>query len=141
MMFRLVYLLLLLAAETTIAEKCLHPPPSENYSNQLYAGQWFEVGKYQTIGGAIFQMGTVCTEANFSPYGDVGDGDIGYSSRRDSPDGDMVNATGVLTELDTPGHFSQGHFWPKFDGRGHGNILKDRAATDYNVIYIDEDSA
>ena len=25
-------------------------------------------------------MGTVCTEANFSPYGDVGDGDIG---RRD----------------------------------------------------------
>ena len=21
----------------------------------------------------------------------------------------------------------KGHFWPKFDGRGHGNILKDRA--------------
>ena len=20
----------------------------------------------------------------------------------------------------------KGHFWPKFDGRGHGNILKDR---------------
>ena len=81
-----------MAAETTIAEKCLHPLPSENFSNQLYAGRWFEVivslsakkistslqvGKYQTIGGAIFQMGTVCTEANFSPYGEVGDGDIG----------------------------------------------------------------
>ena len=38
-----------------------------------------QVGKYQTIGGAIFQMGTVCTEANFSPYGEVGDGDIGKS--------------------------------------------------------------
>ena len=37
-----------------------------------------QVGKYQTIGGAIFQIGTVCTEANFSPYGIVGDGDIGY---------------------------------------------------------------
>ena len=89
-MFRPIYLSLLLAAATTIAEKCQHPLPSENYSNQLYAGQWFEVtkssyipfqflqvGKYQTIGGAIFQIGTVCTEANFSPYGDVGDGDIG----------------------------------------------------------------
>lgn len=38
---------------------------------------FLQVGKYQTIGGAIFQIGTVCTEANFSPYGDVGDGDIG----------------------------------------------------------------
>ena len=91
-MSRLACLFLLLAAATTIAEKCLHPPPAENYSNQLYAGQWFEViiklilaewklflqvGKYQTIGGAIFQIGTVCTEANFSPYGIVGDGDIG----------------------------------------------------------------
>merc|ERR1712158_316877 len=106
-MFSLTRLCLLLAAATTIAEKCLHPLPSENFSNQLYAGRWFEVGKYQTIGGAIFQMGTVCTEANFSPYGEVGDGDIGYSSRRDTPDGEMVNATGVLTELDAPGHFEQ----------------------------------
>ena len=38
------------------------------------------MGKYQTIGGAIFQIGTVCTEANFSPYGDVGDGDIGKNN-------------------------------------------------------------
>merc|ERR1711936_984363 len=129
-MFSLTSLCLLLAA-TTIAEKCLHPPPSENFSNQLYAGQWFEVGKYQTIGGAIFQIGTVCTEANFSPYGDVGDGDIGYSSRRDTPNGEMVNATGVLNELDAPGHFSQTLEFFGFEG----------PPTDYNVIYIDEDSA
>merc|ERR1711971_620847 len=130
-MFRHISLSLLLAAGATTAEKCQHPPPSENYSNQLYAGQWFEVGKYQTIGGAIFQIGTVCTEANFSPYGDVGDGDIGYSSRRDTPDGEMVNATGVLEELDAPGHFSQTLEFFGFGG----------PPTDYNVIYIDEDSA
>jgi len=130
-MFYHISVSLLLAAAITIAEKCQHPLPSGNFSNQLYAGQWFEVGKYQTIGGAIFQIGTVCTEANFSPYGDVGDGDIGYSSRRDSPDGDMVNATGVLTELDAPGHFSQTLEFFGFEG----------PPTDYNVIYIDEDSA
>merc|ERR1711872_592607 len=77
-------LFLMVLAGSTQAEKCLHPPPSENYSNQLYAGRWFEVGKYQTLGGSIFQIGTVCTEANFIPYGEVGDGDIGYSSRTDS---------------------------------------------------------
>ena len=42
-MFRHISLSLLLATGATIAEKCQHPPPSENYSNQLYAGQWFEV--------------------------------------------------------------------------------------------------
>ena len=33
----------LLLAATTSAEQCLHPPPSPNYTNALYAGQWFEV--------------------------------------------------------------------------------------------------
>merc|ERR1719285_294547 len=112
-MFRHISLSLLLAAAAAKAEKCQHPPPSENFSNKLYAGQWFEVGKYQTIGGAIFQIGTVCTEANFSP------------------DGEMVNATGVLRELDAPGHFEQTLEFFGFEG----------PPTDYNVIYIDEDSA
>merc|ERR1719209_1042645 len=105
---------------------CLHPPPSESFSNQLYAGRWFEVGKYQTLGGSIFQIGTVCTEANFIPYGEVGDGDIGYSSRRDTPDGEYVNATGTLRELDAPGHFEQTLEFFGFEG----------PPTDYNVIYI-----
>ena len=35
--------LLLLLAATTSAEQCLHPPPSPDYTNALYAGQWFEV--------------------------------------------------------------------------------------------------
>jgi len=43
----------------------------------------------------------------------------------------MVNATGVLTELDAPGHFSQTLEFFGFEG----------PPTDYNVIYIDEDSA
>ena len=46
----------------------------------LYSTITFQVGKYQTLGGSIFQIGTVCTEANFIPYGEVGDGDIGERS-------------------------------------------------------------
>ena len=37
-----------------------------------------QVGKYQTLGGSIFQIGTVCTIATFDPYDmETGGGDIG----------------------------------------------------------------
>ena len=32
---------------------------------------------------------------------------LGYSSRKHTPTGSWVNATGTLTPLETPGHFSQ----------------------------------
>merc|ERR1712198_750301 len=79
------------------AEKCMHPPPSPNYNNELYSGRWYEVGKYQTFGGAIFQRGTVCTIATYAPYNlETGGGDFG-----------------------------------DFEG----------PAVDYNVIWLDEDTA
>merc|ERR1712039_427923 len=138
-------LFLLVLASSAQAENCLHPPPSESFSNQLYAGQWFEVGKYQTLGGSIFQIGTVCTEANFIPYGEVGDGDIGYSSRRDTPDGEYVNATGTLRELEAPGHFEQVSTPSLLFMIAFPQTLEffgfEGPPTDYNVIYIDEDSA
>ena len=63
----------------------------------------------------------------------------------------MVNATGVLTELDAPGHFSQAGtiFNNKNLSTGLKNLFPqtleffgfEGPPTDYNVIYIDEDSA
>merc|ERR1711915_195697 len=97
---------------STIGEKCQHPPPAVGYSNALYSGRWYEIGKYQTLGGSIFQQGTVCTIATYDPYDmGVGGGDIGYSSRKQSPSGDFVNATGTLTVVDQPGHFLQELFF------------------------------
>ena len=59
-------------------EKCQHPPPAPGYTNTGYAGRWYEVGKYQTLGGAIFQQDTVCTIATYQPYTMAqGGGDIG----------------------------------------------------------------
>ena len=110
-----------------------------------------QAGKYQTLGGSIFQIGTVCTIATFDPYDmETGGGDIGenqsllcrtqhrvnvflsgYSSRKRNPDGDWNNATGTLTELDHPGHFSQELVFGDFQG----------PAVDYNVVWLDEESA
>merc|ERR1711954_131585 len=114
------------------SEQCLHPAPAPNYSNELYAGTWYEVGKYQTLGGSIFQQGTVCTTATYAPWDmEQGGGDIGYSSRKTNPSGDYVNATGTLEALETPGHFNQQLVFFGFEG----------PEVNYNVVWLDEDSA
>ena len=54
----------------------------------------------QTPGGASFQEGTVCTIATYDPdEAEVGGGAIGYSSRKETPQGDYVNATGIVAEM------------------------------------------
>merc|ERR1719150_3447659 len=99
--------ILLLVVPVILAEKCLHPPPAPDYSNNLYAGRWYEVGKYQTLGGSIFQQGTVCTIATFQPYSLAeGGGDIGYSSRKHEPSGSWSNATGTLAPMEPSGSWS-----------------------------------
>ena len=61
----------------------------------------FQVGKYQTLGGSIFQIGTVCTEANFIPYGEVGDGDIGERSHFQSVSSSLLKTQAIQAE-ETP---------------------------------------
>merc|ERR1712029_783244 len=128
-MYQQLYLILTVILAVCEAEKCMHPPPSTQYSNSLYAGRWYEVGKYQTLGGSLFQQGTVCTIATYDPYDSTtGGGVIGYSSRKNEPTGKFVNATGILTQLEHPGHFSQQLNFGGFAG----------PEVDYNVIWLDE---
>ena len=57
---------------------------------------YYEIFQIQTPGGASFQEGTVCTIATYNPeQAEVGGGAIGYSSRKETPNGDYVNATGT----------------------------------------------
>ena len=69
----------------------------------------------------------------------------GYSSRRDTPDGEYVNATGTLRELEAPGHFEQVSTPSRLFIMAFLQTLEffgfEGPPTDYNVIYIDEDSA
>eukprot|EP00095_Tigriopus_kingsejongensis_P003781 maker-scaffold155_size301336-snap-gene-1.5 protein:Tk03781 transcript:maker-scaffold155_size301336-snap-gene-1.5-mRNA-1 annotation:"serine protease inhibitor dipetalogastin precursor" len=86
----------------------------------------------QTLGGSLFQLGSVCTIANYEPFDpSTGGGDIGYSSRLFETTGNFVNASGTLEELDSPGHFQQKLVFFGADG----------VPVDYNVIWLDEDSA
>lgn len=61
-------------------------------SNKLFNLFCFQI---QTPGGASFQEGTMCTIATYVPdHPEQGGGAIGYSARKESPNGDWVNATG-----------------------------------------------
>ena len=143
-------LMTVMLAEVVRGEKCQHPAPAPGYTNTLYSGRWYEVGKYQTLGGSIFQQGTVCTIATFQPYslaeggGDIGESIYslsyhqhnhrniaGYSSRKHEPSGSWSNATGTLAPMELPGHFSQTLNFGGFEG----------PAVDYNVVWLDEDTA
>ena len=42
-------LLSVLLVGAVSAEKCMHPAPSPNYSDELYAGRWYEVESYPLL--------------------------------------------------------------------------------------------
>ncbi|KAK3774608.1 hypothetical protein RRG08_035037 [Elysia crispata] len=110
--------------------KCLLPPPSANFTLTGYYGLWYEAGKIQTAGGAIFEKDCVCTTIQVEPKkaGKPGDSSALNSCRKSSPSGKYLNATGQLTTMNPPGKWKEGFFVavPKVD---------------YTVIYLDKDFA
>ena len=46
------------------AGRCKLPPPSLNFTRQGYSGDWYEIAKFQTKGGAFFEKDCVCTNLN-----------------------------------------------------------------------------
>ena len=65
--FAAVALLVFVAVQSSWDQGCSFPPPASNFKNQKYEGEWFEIGKIQTKGGAFFERDCVCTELNVSP--------------------------------------------------------------------------
>lgn len=45
------------AVSVKASESCVIPPVSANYTNAAYEGFWYEIGRIQTLGGAVFQTG------------------------------------------------------------------------------------
>ncbi|XP_047472918.1 uncharacterized protein LOC125027831 [Penaeus chinensis] len=120
------------AVASTLRTICLNPDLDGFFTNKLFNGTWYEIGKMQTKGGAYFQKGCMCdvTEVTLQdPV--VGNGTVTYTCRKDSVDGaESQQQTGSRLIYDgTPGHFLQVYSYPF------------SPALNYNVVYIDEDSA
>ncbi|XP_063606151.1 uncharacterized protein LOC134781068 [Penaeus indicus] len=128
----LIFLSLLTATAvaSTLRTECLNPELDGTYTNELFNGTWYEIGKIQTAGGAYFQQGCMCDVTQVTLQDPVvGNGTVTYTCRKDSVDGAEESATARLIYDGTPGHFLQDYSYPF------------SPALNYNVVYLDEDSA
>jgi apolipoprotein D and lipocalin family protein len=94
----------------SISDKCPVPPPAANYQNTTYLGTWYEIGRIQTAGGAIFQQSCVCTELLVntpSPNTTGVDLSVTNSCRDKTPQGNFINATGALVNERQPGWYEE----------------------------------
>ncbi|GFN82206.1 prostaglandin-h2 d-isomerase [Plakobranchus ocellatus] len=128
----LPFLLILVYSEVValVHRKCISPSPSSNFTLDGYYGLWFEVGKIQTFGGALLQRHCVCTTVQVAPKTNRTNGDCTAvnSCRKLKPQGQYLNATGYLENMNPPGKWKQWFF-----------VFAPEA--DYTVIYLDKDFA
>ncbi|KAF2350532.1 Lipocalin/cytosolic fatty-acid binding domain, partial [Trinorchestia longiramus] len=106
---------------------CAQPPPASNYANRLYEGRWYEMGRVQTQGGAVFQVGCMCSTDDFtSDEPEQGNATVSYTCRRFSPDNDPAVANATLVDTGVPGAFLQVYPYPN------------STPLNYFVVYVDE---
>ncbi|KAG0712475.1 Apolipoprotein D [Chionoecetes opilio] len=115
------------AEALTRSSDCVDVVPAENFVNSMYEGRWYEIGRIQTPGGAVFQQDCWCDTTDFhSDTPLVGDGRATYSCRKHGPDGKVQSATADLFHDGVPGKFKQQ--FPYFLA----------PKLDYTVVYVDE---
>ena len=64
--------------------QCKKPLAAKSYSSEKMEGFWYEIARFQTLGGSVFQHGKVCTGFTFTPYG--AEARVEYTSRVESPE-------------------------------------------------------
>ena len=101
-MTKTMHVLLAALLVAAVAAQCPVPPILNAYSDAVFEGQWFEIGKIQTDGGAFFERGCHCTQLQASGKGD---GTL-TASNICTKDGRVVVANETLTRNATaPGRF------------------------------------
>jgi lipocalin len=109
-----------LLAAVARGQVCVAAPPAAPFALSNYSGTWFEIGKIQTFGGAIFESSCTCTQLIVTPAAAPaaapGDATVLNSCRSQSPAGDFINATGQLVNMAPPGHWDETFLPPVFKG-------------------------
>ena len=97
-------------AQSTSEQTCLFPAPSSNFTRHAYSGEWYEIAKFQTAGGAYFEKDCVCTQLNVTFGGTPDEYYADNICRYKTPDGAITNAKGTLFDEGPSGHFQQNFF-------------------------------
>lgn len=128
----LVLVLIIVQLNSASSSGCSFPAPAAGFEYKQYEGRWFEIGKIQTKGGAVFEKDCVCTELNISmkDYA-TGDGIADNDCRDTTIDGRWTNATGSLYNGSKP----PGKWLESFYGGSPVNYTVIAIGTDYAVEY------
>lgn len=109
---------------------CSFPAPASTFTYEGYSGEWFEIGKIQTKGGAFFEKDCVCTELNIKLTNtSTGEASADNDCRYQTVDGKWTNMTGTLYNPSNP----PGRWLETFNGGA--------SAVNYTVIALDKDYA
>ncbi len=91
-----------------LSEQCKVPAPSSNFTLKNYEGFWYEIGKIQTKGGAFFEKDCVCTSLEVDILDmTTGDSNAVNCCRKKTPTASWTNATGLLNDMNPPGHWKE----------------------------------
>jgi apolipoprotein D and lipocalin family protein len=107
-MFTSLLLVGLLVSTSSGSEvnKCVYAAPQAQLNYTDYQGEWYEIGRIQTPGGAFFQKDCVCTMLNVSfPDQDSSNGTVDNRCRFLKPDGDMVAFKSDINQMGLPGQW------------------------------------
>jgi len=117
------------------ADQCRVPPPVANFDLEAYKGVWYEIGKIQTAGGAIFESSCVCTFINVTdPTSKDDEAEAINVCRKDTPSGQKLVASGHLTDQNPPGRFKES-FFPFVPAVSYTIIFMDPKGEQYSVEY------
>jgi apolipoprotein D and lipocalin family protein len=120
----------LLTAYVRAGTGCSFPAPASSFTFEGYSGEWFEIGKIQTKGGAFFEKDCVCTELNIQvTNASTGEALADNDCRYQTVDGKWTNMTGTLYNPSNP----PGRWLETFNGGV--------SAVNYTVIALDKDYA
>lgn len=107
-LFILFGLLAAADARSLFEDLCENPPVPSNFTFDGLQGLWYEIGKFQTPGGAIWQENCVCTTMDMDHYDRVtGDSRVTYACKDTLPQGDVISFTGNLVDMQEPGKWTQ----------------------------------
>lgn len=106
-------LLLVICAVAAANAQCVYAPPQKGFVPSYYNGTWYEIGRIQTPGGAIFQETCVCTILKPSVDASLNyNGTVNNSCRFLTPTGKGVNLISTLYDMRLPGQWEQVFSFP-----------------------------
>jgi apolipoprotein D and lipocalin family protein len=107
---------------------CPAPPAADEFALDKLNGTWFEIGKVQTIGGALIEGDCVCTLLDYTPV-DSTDAVVANICREDTADGKLKEADATISQAESgaPGQFEE-TFCPTCP------------AVAYTIVSLDENS-